>query len=1071
MRFAVVMYGGVSLAIYINGVVRELLALVRATAPATALGDGAPTETLLAEDELVGTERTYRRLGQLVGWGSQPAADAKANADSPVRTRFIVDVLSGSSAGGINAIFLAKALANEQSLAGLRDLWIEQADLALLVNDNESLQDTTLARQKPARSLLNSRRMYWQVLSALTSMEGTQWDGQTGQSSRLVDELDCWITATDIRGTVLPIDLYDRFVFERKHRKLFHFVYGSEYARGDDVNQFVKAQNPFLAFAARATSAFPFAFEPMELADIDEVVLTDHFRGDYGSLPSSDPAWASFFEEYLKPGGAESVGEAAEDESRHRAFQTQAFGDGGYLDNKPFTAATSTLDRRRADIPVDRRLLYIEPDPGSPHALLKPTLDSWIEHGPLAQVNGAEVLARPNALANVQAALVTLPRYETIREDLERLIERNRQIDRVHEVTQIVDDASLLKHSLPPPPPLDEWRQLSLAAVISNQGLQYGAYHRLKIAAVLDELAQAITKALGLDENSDEYSAIRCFIQAWALRRYPEDGTGTSSQNELLYRYDLSYRLRRIDFLQSRIDILLRSDESALALLRALEPQLAAPSSDDWETLTASLAVVKRALNEALVRIRAAGRALRRRTSDSPLVLALKELQLGREQLRAVLDGAASKQESVQRASDALQTDPTLYAQINDVAEVVANELSTTLAETRETIVSGIDRLDPTRPVAASSQRALRHFFEYYEQYDSVLFPIAYERFGETDRVEVIRISPEDATDIVNEAVGSRRKLGGTQLNHFGGFLDASWRRNDLLWGRLDASERLICTIIPEGETQTELLRDAQIAIIEDEFKDASEETVLDVLLQALMRGAGTDDDANEPVSEEAQQRLAAAVSDLHDPEQILAFLKSGYEVDRRLDPHDTLRTSGRAARVTADVLDGISKSEPVSWLTRWLSRFGLVLWGLVEVSTPQRFAYVFWQYWRQLFLLISVAMVIVGLLFNIAQVAHAGWIGVVLTITLWLAVWALEDVFRRAAKPRSLLPATLPAPGTPSPPKPSRAKRIWHVIRGRALVVLALALALLLLLAIVELWRHIGTDLHNLGDWITSPF
>jgi hypothetical protein len=33
IRFAVVMYGGVSLAIYINGVARELLNMVRATAP------------------------------------------------------------------------------------------------------------------------------------------------------------------------------------------------------------------------------------------------------------------------------------------------------------------------------------------------------------------------------------------------------------------------------------------------------------------------------------------------------------------------------------------------------------------------------------------------------------------------------------------------------------------------------------------------------------------------------------------------------------------------------------------------------------------------------------------------------------------------------------------------------------------------------------------------------------------------------------------------------------------------------------------------------------------------------
>ena len=33
IRFAVVMYGGVSLAIYINGVAQELLRMVKATAP------------------------------------------------------------------------------------------------------------------------------------------------------------------------------------------------------------------------------------------------------------------------------------------------------------------------------------------------------------------------------------------------------------------------------------------------------------------------------------------------------------------------------------------------------------------------------------------------------------------------------------------------------------------------------------------------------------------------------------------------------------------------------------------------------------------------------------------------------------------------------------------------------------------------------------------------------------------------------------------------------------------------------------------------------------------------------
>src|SRR5919112_43651 len=65
VRFAVVMYGGVSLAIYINGVVQELFKMVRATASVDPGKYDAPP--LLSNDELSGTERVYRRLGQMLG--------------------------------------------------------------------------------------------------------------------------------------------------------------------------------------------------------------------------------------------------------------------------------------------------------------------------------------------------------------------------------------------------------------------------------------------------------------------------------------------------------------------------------------------------------------------------------------------------------------------------------------------------------------------------------------------------------------------------------------------------------------------------------------------------------------------------------------------------------------------------------------------------------------------------------------------------------------------------------------------------------------------------------------------
>src|SRR5215813_1882117 len=75
VRFAVVMYGGVSLAIYINGIAQELLRLVRSTALVSEAG-GVRT-TLSAEPitgpkdpdkarKLSGTERVYRKLSYLL---------------------------------------------------------------------------------------------------------------------------------------------------------------------------------------------------------------------------------------------------------------------------------------------------------------------------------------------------------------------------------------------------------------------------------------------------------------------------------------------------------------------------------------------------------------------------------------------------------------------------------------------------------------------------------------------------------------------------------------------------------------------------------------------------------------------------------------------------------------------------------------------------------------------------------------------------------------------------------------------------------------------------------------------
>ena len=97
VRFAVVMYGGISLAIYMNGVAQEFRKMVRATAPR---GDDEH-HAALDDGELDGpTEKVYRKLGRMLSWGAVKTEDpANVSSDDPIRTRFVVDILSGSSDG------------------------------------------------------------------------------------------------------------------------------------------------------------------------------------------------------------------------------------------------------------------------------------------------------------------------------------------------------------------------------------------------------------------------------------------------------------------------------------------------------------------------------------------------------------------------------------------------------------------------------------------------------------------------------------------------------------------------------------------------------------------------------------------------------------------------------------------------------------------------------------------------------------------------------------------------------------------------------------------------------------
>src|SRR5262249_55304661 len=155
------------------------------------------------------------------------------------------------------------------------------------------------------------------------------------------------------------------------------------------------------------------------------------------------------------------------------------------------------------------------------------------------------------ALENVKAALLDLPTYETIREDLQRVMDRNEIIKRVNRITNAIerdlDEASLrepedgAKRWRPVLEP-GEWSTLDLAGLLTRFGVYYLPYRRLRISSTTDELAKLVARMLDLNPDSAKFTAVRHLIHAWREETYPDyhrdDQNLAPTASQFLIDYD-----------------------------------------------------------------------------------------------------------------------------------------------------------------------------------------------------------------------------------------------------------------------------------------------------------------------------------------------------------------------------------------------------------------------------------------------------------------------------------------------------------------------------------------------------
>ena len=278
LRLGLIMNGGVSLAVWMGGVSNEIFRLVTHQHP------------------------VYRGLMDLT------------------RTSARVDVISGTSAGGVNGAALAIALLYGGDFEQLREVWMRTGAFTDLLRSPIGANPG---------SLLQGEEYYLPALiAAFSDLSGASRKPCFDAS---VMPIDLRLTATLLSGHQgRNVDDMGAPVHDVDYRAQFRFERKNSIPRLDtppDVFAERETMIRALARAARSSSSFPFAFEP--------------------SLVSPEDAGAWLLN------------------TQQVALKTPRYAiDGGVMDNRPFRSAREGIFEMPRHSGVRRVLAYINPDPG-----------------------------------------------------------------------------------------------------------------------------------------------------------------------------------------------------------------------------------------------------------------------------------------------------------------------------------------------------------------------------------------------------------------------------------------------------------------------------------------------------------------------------------------------------------------------------------------------------------------------------------------------------------------------------------------------------------------------------------
>lgn len=800
VRFGVVLNGGVSLAVWMGGAALELDRLVKAL----ARGDG-PYATML----------------RLAGCTAR------------------VDVVSGTSAGGVNGAALALAQVNRHAdLASLRDVWVEQGRIEALLRQP--------FRGAPSSLLKGDDHFLPQLNAALTRL---------AVPADPVPPADAPIDLT-VMTTVLGGN--QRVTVDALGQRLPQSVHGARFRwrRPVDVDpdedpfgrRRVAATAAELALAARSSSSFPVAFEPSWVpvgAPVERTATTD---------AAVRPDLAHRVEEWGDPF-------PARDRSRFVV-------DGGVLANTPTRPAVAAIERMPAEGAVRRVMLLVHPhapEPGDDPAHARedaPTLTATLT-GVLGALSaqGSRTFVEEIEQHNVRAA--------------------GRRGTRGDVLEGVGDAAALeaLATGL-----FEHYRRLRMARAARDLALRRTRdlpsrawteddeawdFDRVRAAAESAQRAYCAFAAASGVAGADAAAVCVPYVPAVpATADAPEGGPGWGwgvsgavavgeSVNELLRELvwvlpagedvDLVRGIRR------RVTDLVRRVHEARAgtddpweddeVLTSLRP-------DDayWTLRLASYDRLMKGAPDALVRHAvdrvAAGENERRFVATGDKAAADAWERTVRERATAaLLDRAPAG------AAGAL---------VRDLVEDLVAELARALPALQRHCVAATSIAGEGAAAALGDLVALHRWATVLRAADPRPHParllttllhleVASATIGDETGVgtsipiELVQLSAQTDNAFARYSRTGDDKLGGWSVKRFGGFLKRSWRVNDWTWGRIDAATVLCRTVLHPARVRRAAYLSGYLTESSDP-RALAEATVRDLVADVLGE-TGLDDD------------------------------------------------------------------------------------------------------------------------------------------------------------------------------------------------------------------------------------